>query len=316
MKGPAEEHAMTIHPDTTIHPDAAGPHHGPDAAPCLLSWNPLPGLHFEVAQVESALQQLLHAVMAKDITIDEGLRLFDALQLFLFGPYADTNFSWTECTPAHIARALAAVESQGFTGQQAVVAGWNEKGASTTSLLGYATGSEDNGATWSVHIPWATMDGQPCTFTLPGTVANVHATSRMADMAFLALRGMVYPTSFPASQYTAEDLRIIGAAVVIQGADPEAVEGHLQAIEAVRGFYRGLLAATLADGALADAHTPHDSRFSTLMYSDKCISCSLHASSTNMRRAPTTFLHMSGLRLIVTYNNSLIAIVAATKNGD
>jgi hypothetical protein len=231
-------------------PDQPADRHSPSAPSSHLAWKPLPGLVFVLAQITSHLGAVWFAVAAPaGRTVLSGLLLYDALQLVLFGAHAITNFEWTNCTTAHIAEAVEELERQGFSGRQAMLAGWDAVGTSRAGVPGVtARKTADGGAVLSVQVPWLSRDGRRCTLCF-ATDAAVHGSqqrrargwsvaqeasaARMADRVALVLRGLACTTNFPASECAEEQLWVVAASAIRQGVDARLVDRNVQDVRQV-----------------------------------------------------------------------------------
>jgi hypothetical protein len=171
-----------------------------------------------------------------------GARLYDAVQLLLHGPYADTNFEWSGYTLADVASAASVLEAKGVDVHKTVAAaveargagGWNGACYASASLVSWKVrvGCQINGSSSYSDVHW----GSPH--------PTAEAAAHQADCAYLATRGLGCTPNFPASTYSQQQLQEAGGYAISKGVDATRVHAsqlpsiHLQPAAAAGG--RGL----------------------------------------------------------------------------
>jgi hypothetical protein len=163
---------------------------------------------------------------------EAGARLYDAVQLLLRGPHADTNFEWSSYTQADVAAAALFLEAKGLDVHQTVAATWDAKGA-----CGW-TGVTVHGGSCRPSVKcWAEEKGDRTTKALaPGGLQGAEAAAHQADCAYLATRGLGCTTNFPASTYSQQQLQETGDYAISKGVPAAHVAANLEAVQQVCGL--------------------------------------------------------------------------------
>jgi hypothetical protein len=163
-----------------------------------------------------------------------GARLYDALQLLLHGPCANTTFPWRTYTQPDIAAAVEVLESKGVDVHQAVVHA--REGRNAGQWTGVICSS--NRKAWSAQL-CIYVKGSPQLSAAQlnirwGVQQSPDAAARQADCGLLALHGLRCTTNFPASAYHQLQLVAAGEHAISKGAEPERVNTNLKAVQQVR----------------------------------------------------------------------------------
>jgi hypothetical protein len=156
---------------------------------------------------------------------DSGARRFDALQLLLLGPRAETNFAWGSYSQADIARVAECLKDGGVDVELAV--------ADTKRWVGSVSRT---GQTWRAYAEHNDK-GNRISFTR-GNLQTAAAAAWQVDCWMLPLKGVACTTAknFPASRYTQQQLKEAGELMISKGVRASLVNGNLEAIEKVRCF--------------------------------------------------------------------------------
>jgi hypothetical protein len=160
-------------------------------------------------------------------TADTGARLYDSLQLLVYGPRADTNFEWSAYTQADIAAAAQFLHQKGVDVKEAVFRALEARGPD--EWIG--VGMQDTLwlARMSVHVKRKKVI-QLCWSGLPSAAA----AAQQADCGLLAVKGLRCTTNFPASLYSQLQLEEAGEHASSKGVNGTVVQANLAAVEKVR----------------------------------------------------------------------------------
>jgi hypothetical protein len=157
-------------------------------------------------------------------------RLYDALQLLLHGPRADTNFEWSSYTQADIAAAISFLQAKGVDAHQAVAAARETKGSDWIGV------TQNTGrSAWRAGILCQMGKSTGCTTLYWNGLPSAEAAAHQADCGFLAVRGLGCTPNFPASTYSQQQLQEAGEYSVSKGLDKGSVDRNLAAVQQVRG---------------------------------------------------------------------------------
>jgi hypothetical protein len=159
---------------------------------------------------------------------DSGARLYDALQLLLHGPCANTTFPWRTYTQADVAAAAKVLESKGVDVHQAVVyAGEGLHAGQWTGVARLA-----NGTSWRAQL-FVNTKGSPKLNIRWGAQQSAEGAARQADCGLLAIQGLRCTTNFPASAYHQPQLAAAGEHAISKGVEAARVKRNLAAVEQV-----------------------------------------------------------------------------------
>jgi hypothetical protein len=185
-----------------------------------------PGMHKYTFQMH-VLDKLLHLGSYAPEAVESGARLYDALQLLLYGPFADANFEWSSYSQGDVAAAVSFLQAKGVDVHRAVVHARSKLGS------GAWVGTRYHQLVWEAQVPYqgfieaaqkvVSWCGLPC------AVAAAH----QADRGLLAIQGLGCTTNFPASQYSKLQLEEAGQYAVSKGFGEARVGKNLAAVEQV-----------------------------------------------------------------------------------
>jgi hypothetical protein len=163
----------------------------------------------------------------KPAAVEVGARRYDALQLLLHGPYANTNFPWSSYTQLDIAAAVQLLRARGVDVLLAVAAstrkGWNGR-------------FELRGTSWRAHLPVQLPGRITITISWCGLSDTGEAALHL-DRGALAVKGLGCTTTLPASAHSKQDLEETGKYVISKGVDAALVKQNLEAVEQVRAAF-------------------------------------------------------------------------------
>jgi hypothetical protein len=168
--------------------------------------------------------------MYKPEDAESGARLYDALQLLLHGPRANTTYLWKTYTQANVAAAAEVLQSKVVGVHQAVVHA--REGRAAGQWIGVSC-NRARAATWNAHLVLYTT-GSPKLNIRWGVQQSAEEAARQADCGLLAIKGLRCTTNFPASRYRQQQLVAAGEHAISKGVDAGLVQGNLEAVQQVR----------------------------------------------------------------------------------
>jgi hypothetical protein len=159
-----------------------------------------------------------------------GARLYDALQLLLRGPRADTTYLWSTYTRADIAAAAAFLEAQRVDVPQAVVALTEGRSGSSGRWLGV----RPQGDCWAGVVGHTPSAGGARIALRWGWQPSAEAAARDVDRLVLVVKGLGCTTNFPVATYSQEELEEAGVYAISKGVDAARVRANLEDVQQVR----------------------------------------------------------------------------------
>jgi hypothetical protein len=179
--------------------------------------------------------QFLATALGKHISLgsfkpaeaETGARMYDALQLLLYGPRALTNFEWSSYAQADIAAAAQLLQEKGLDVHQAVIFArqkygreWYGVSSRAVSWIARVKHACNGRASQDVNVAW---------YGLP----SAEAAARQADAGRLAIIRRGCTTNFPASSYTKLQLEEAGRHATSKGVEAAHLAACLEAVEQV-----------------------------------------------------------------------------------
>jgi hypothetical protein len=175
------------------------------------------------------------AVLGKQLSLGKfkpeeaevGARKYDALQLLVYGPRAETNFEWSSYAQADVAAAAQFLQDKGLDVHQAVL-------CARQSRFGCEWyGVVVRGVAWAAKVQLCKKEGSQRVDVAWSVSSSAEAAARQADCGRLAMRGLGCTTNFPASSYTKLQLEEAGRHATSKGVDAARVAACLEAVEQV-----------------------------------------------------------------------------------
>jgi hypothetical protein len=164
----------------------------------------------------------------KPAEAEPGARLYDALQLLLRGPDAETNFEWSQYTQDSLAAAAAFLQSNNVDVREAMATA--RQGVYSGKLLGVTS---HGGSSWQVQVQNTYEKGSQRIRVYWAGLESAEAAAHLADCAFLAIHGLSCTTNFPASLCSPAELVQAGSHALRKGVEVAQVEANLAAVEQV-----------------------------------------------------------------------------------
>jgi hypothetical protein len=152
-------------------------------------------------------------------------RLYDAVELLLHGPYAETNSEWSAYTQADIASAVNFLEGKGINVHEAVAASRDGQGA--REWIGVTT---QRGSAWRTKVNCKRENGKGQIAISWPWVSSAEAAAQQADCGLLAVHGLQATTNFPASSYSQQQLEKAQERAIRNGVDAERVQSNVEAV--------------------------------------------------------------------------------------
>jgi hypothetical protein len=178
----------------------------------------------------SVLGKRLHLCSCTPEEVEQGARLYDAVQLLLHGPRANTNFEWSSYSRANITAAVKLLQDKGVDVPRAVVAARTPGQGSAGEWLGVV----QRRSSWAAQVRWSPPDNiQKPVLVRWGGLPGMETAIHHADCGFLAIRGLDCIPNLPASNYSQTELEQAGEAAVDSGVDKDVVLQNLAAVQQV-----------------------------------------------------------------------------------
>jgi hypothetical protein len=156
--------------------------------------------------------------------VETAARHYDAVELLLRGPFANTNFEWSTYTQDDVAAAAKFLEGKGINVHKAVIASRDGQGARDW------IGVRQQDRKWHAQVNCRRDNGNEGIGITWPRWSSAEAAAQHADCGLLAVHGLQVTTNFPASGYSEEQLQEAGQHAISKGADPERVHRNVEAV--------------------------------------------------------------------------------------